>query len=160
MPSLTAAPGRMPADTKLYLYLNPGRLVADAPFTWDTRQFAGWVPHQTIAYLWPSGPWFAAFEALGVPDWIAHRLWLGTILFLGGWHAPLPALAVGDEERARRIEGQTERPATSVRPLLGSRSSASAGREAEDRSVACGDVDATGGVARDALGTLVRTERQ
>ncbi len=23
-----------------------------------TAQFAGWVPHQTITYLWPSGPWF------------------------------------------------------------------------------------------------------
>jgi arabinofuranan 3-O-arabinosyltransferase len=84
LPSLTAAPGRMPTDTKLYLYLNPERLVADAPYSWDTRQFAGWVPHQTIAYLWPSGPWFVAFDKVGVPDWIAHRLWIGTILFLGG----------------------------------------------------------------------------
>ena len=84
LPALTAAPGRMPTDTKLYLYLNPGRLIADAPFTWDTRQFAGWVPHQTIAYLWPSGPWFWTMEHLGVPDWVAHRLWIGTIVFLGG----------------------------------------------------------------------------
>ena len=84
VPALTAAPGRMPTDTKLYLYLDPGRLIADAPYSWDTRQFAGWVPHQTIAYLWPSGPWFWVFAHLGVPDWIAHRLWLGTLLFLGG----------------------------------------------------------------------------
>ena len=84
LPALTAKPGRMPTDTKLYLYLDPGRLIADAPFTWDTRQFAGWVPHQTIAYLWPSGPWFWVFERFGVPDWVAHRLWIGTILFLGG----------------------------------------------------------------------------
>ena len=84
LPALSAAPGRMPADTKLYLYLDPGRLIADAPFSWDTRQFAGWVPHQTIAYLWPSGPWFWTFDQLGVPDWIAHRLWIGTLLFLGG----------------------------------------------------------------------------
>ncbi len=76
LPALTAAPGRMPTDTKLFLYLDPGRLVADAPFSWDTRQFAGWVPHQTIAYLWPSGPWFWVFDQLGVPDWVAHRLWI------------------------------------------------------------------------------------
>ncbi|MFZ4812222.1 MAG: alpha-(1-_3)-arabinofuranosyltransferase domain-containing protein, partial [Ilumatobacteraceae bacterium] len=96
LPALTAAPGRMPTDTKLYLYLDPGRLIADAPFSWDTRQFAGWVPHQTIAYLWPSGPWFWVFEQLGIPDWIAHRLWIGTILFLGGlgvrWAAKLLGL--------------------------------------------------------------------
>ena len=84
VPALTAGRGRMPADTKLYLYLDPGRLVSDAPYTFDGRQFAGWVPHQTISYLWPSGPWYWLFDAIGVPDWIAHRLWIGTILFVAG----------------------------------------------------------------------------
>lgn len=84
VPALLAAPGRMPSDTKLYLYLDPGRLIADAPYTWDNRQFAGWVPHQTVTYLWPSGPWYWLFEQLRVPDWIAHRLWIATLLFVGG----------------------------------------------------------------------------
>ena len=84
VPALTAGRGRMPADTKLYLYLDPGRLVSDAPYTFDGRQFAGWVPHQTISYLWPSGPWYWLFDTIGVPDWIAHRLWIGTILFVAG----------------------------------------------------------------------------
>lgn len=84
LPALSAAPGRMPTDTKLYLYLDPGRLMADAPLTWDVRQFGGWVPHQIIAYLWPSGPWFWLCETIGLPDWIAHRLWIGTLLFAGG----------------------------------------------------------------------------
>ena len=85
VPALLARPGRMPADTKLFLYLDPGRLIGDAPFTWDTRQFGGWVPHQTIAYLWPQGPWYWLCDQIGVPDWIAHRLWIGTLLFLGAW---------------------------------------------------------------------------
>ncbi|MFZ4719927.1 MAG: alpha-(1-_3)-arabinofuranosyltransferase domain-containing protein, partial [Ilumatobacteraceae bacterium] len=85
VPALLTKPGRMPTDTKLYLYLDPGRLISDAPFTWDTRQFGGWVPHQTIAYLWPQGPWYWVFDKLGVPDWVAHRLWIGTLLFLGAW---------------------------------------------------------------------------
>jgi arabinofuranan 3-O-arabinosyltransferase len=58
VPALLSSPGRMPADTKLYLYLDPGRLIADGPKSWDGRQFAGWVPHQIIAYLWPQGPWY------------------------------------------------------------------------------------------------------
>ncbi|MGB8860088.1 MAG: alpha-(1-_3)-arabinofuranosyltransferase family protein, partial [Ilumatobacteraceae bacterium] len=82
LPALLTKPGRMPTDTKLFLYLDPGRLIADAPFTWDTRQFGGWVPHQTIAYLWPQGPWYWVFDKLGAPDWVAHRLWLGTLLLL------------------------------------------------------------------------------
>ncbi len=104
VPALTAGRGRMPADTKLYLYLDPGRLVSDAPYTFDGRQFAGWVPHQTISYLWPSGPWYWLFDAIGVPDWIAHRLWIGTILFVAGlgvrWLARL--LGIVGSAAARR----------------------------------------------------------
>ncbi|CAB4570182.1 MAG: DUF3367 domain-containing protein [Actinobacteria bacterium] len=105
LPALTAKPGRMPTDTKLYLYLDPGRLIADAPFTWDTRQFAGWVPHQTIAYLWPSGPWFWTFDQLGVPDWVAHRLWIGTLLFLGGLGARWAARQLGMASTPAAVAG-------------------------------------------------------
>ena len=35
----------------------------DAPWTFDARQFAGWVPHQVIAYLWPQGPWYWLVDA-------------------------------------------------------------------------------------------------
>lgn len=103
LPALAAAPGRMPTDSKLYVYLDPGRFIADTTTTFDARQFAGWVPHQHIAYLWPTGPWYWLFETLGFPDWIAHRLWIGTLLLLAGlgvrWmcrilgFAPLAALA-------------------------------------------------------------------
>ena len=84
LPALTAAPGRMPSDSKLYVYLDPARFLADTTTTFDPRQFAGWVPHQHIAYLWPMGPWFWFFDAIGVPDWVAHRLWVGTLLVAAG----------------------------------------------------------------------------
>ena len=84
LPALTSSPGRMPADTKLYLYTDPGGLLGRATSTFEPDQFAGWVPHQQITYLWPSGPWFWLFHALSVPDWIAHRLWIGTIMFAAG----------------------------------------------------------------------------
>lgn len=84
LPAFTSAPGRMPADSKLYLYLDPGRFLGDAASTFDPRQFAGWVPHQHVAYLWPTGPWYWLFDLLAVPDWIAHRLWLGTLLLAAG----------------------------------------------------------------------------
>ena len=84
LPALASSPGRMPADSKLYVYLDPGRFVADTTTTFDPRQFAGWVPHQHIAYLWPTGPWYWVFDQLGVPDWIAHRLWIGTLLVAAG----------------------------------------------------------------------------
>jgi arabinofuranan 3-O-arabinosyltransferase len=84
VPALASSPGRMPADTKLYLYLDPGRLLQTSASTWDPSLYGGWVPHQMVAYLWPSGPWFWLCDRIGLADWVAHRLWLGAILFLGG----------------------------------------------------------------------------
>ena len=84
VPLLLTAPGKVPGDTKLYLYSNPWRLMSDAVFSWDARQFGGWVPHQNVGYLWPSGPWFGLFDLVRVPDWIAHRLWIGSLLFIAG----------------------------------------------------------------------------
>jgi arabinofuranan 3-O-arabinosyltransferase len=84
LPALLSSPGRMPADTKLYLYTDPGGLIQRAASTFEPDQFAGWVPHQQITYLWPSGPWFWLFDALSLPDWIAHRLWIGSIMFAAG----------------------------------------------------------------------------
>jgi arabinofuranan 3-O-arabinosyltransferase len=95
LPSLTAAPGKLPADTKLYLYLNPARLTGDAPYSWDSRQFAGWVPHQTLSYLWPSGPWYSLCHLIGVPDWVAHRLWIATLMFAAGLGARWAAKHLG-----------------------------------------------------------------
>jgi arabinofuranan 3-O-arabinosyltransferase len=105
IPALWSSPGRMPADTKLYLYLDPGRLIADARWSWDSRQFAGWVPHQTISYLWPSGPWFKAFDLLGVPDWVAHRLWLAALLASAGLGARWAARHLGVTGHAAWVVG-------------------------------------------------------
>lgn len=95
LPIIAAAPGRGVADTKLYLFLDPARLMADARYTWDPQQFGGWVPHQTALYLWPSGPWFWLSEVIGLPDWVAHRLWVGTILLMAGLGIRLAARIVG-----------------------------------------------------------------
>lgn len=95
VPALTSKPGRMPADSKLYLYLDPGRFLADAAGTFDPRQFAGWVPHQHVAYLWPTGPWYWVFDLVGVPDWIAHRLWIGTLFVAAGLGARACARLLG-----------------------------------------------------------------
>ena len=81
LPLLLTAPGVVGADTKTYLYLDPGGLLRDAPYLWDDQVGFGTVTHQTIGYLFPMGPFYWVMEALGVPDWTAQRLWLGTVLF-------------------------------------------------------------------------------
>ena len=81
LPFLATRPGWISADTKSYLYLDPGRLIDRAWSMWDPHVGLGTVSHQTIGYLWPMGPWFWVFDRLGVPDWVAQRLWWGTLLF-------------------------------------------------------------------------------
>jgi len=84
VPLVLTAPGRVAADTKTYLYLDPGRLLERAPSMWDPNIGLGTVTHQNIGYLFPMGPWFWVFERLGVPDWLAQRLWVATFMFAAG----------------------------------------------------------------------------
>ncbi len=84
LPLLLTRPGQVGADTKTYLYLDPGRLLHDAPFLWDPGIGLGTVTHQNIGYLWPMGPFYWTLDALGLPDWVAQRLWLATVLFAAG----------------------------------------------------------------------------
>ena len=56
VPFLLSSPGRVRADTKQYLYLDPGRLLARAPYLWDPHVGFGTVSHQNIGYLFPMGP--------------------------------------------------------------------------------------------------------
>ena len=47
----------------------PRRLVSDSIWTFDSRQFAGWVPHQLIAAAWPSGPWYVVGRSACRTGW-------------------------------------------------------------------------------------------
>jgi arabinofuranan 3-O-arabinosyltransferase len=85
VPLLTLRTGRINADTKLYLGEDPSGLIARSLFAWDSSQFGGFVPHQAIAYLWPSGPFYWFFDLLGSPQWLTQRMWVGTIFFTAAW---------------------------------------------------------------------------
>ncbi|HUF32487.1 MAG TPA: alpha-(1-_3)-arabinofuranosyltransferase family protein [Acidimicrobiales bacterium] len=84
VPLVLTSPGRVAADTKTYLYLDPGRLLSRAASMWDPSIGLGTVTHQNIGYLWPMGPWYWVFERLGSPDWVSQRLWLATVMFAAG----------------------------------------------------------------------------
>jgi arabinofuranan 3-O-arabinosyltransferase len=73
--------GRVVADIKQYLYLDPGGLLGSAAKIWNPRYSGGTVTHQNIGYLWPTGPYYWLTDALGIPTWVAQRFWFGSILF-------------------------------------------------------------------------------
>ena len=79
-PMLWTARGQVSADTKTYLTLDPGDLLASASSMWNPSVGAGTVPHQNIGYLFPLGPYYWLLETVGAPDWLAQRLlWAGLI---------------------------------------------------------------------------------
>ena len=84
LPVLASAPGKVAADTKQYLYLDPSRLLERAWTMWDPNIGFGTVTHQNIGYLFPMGPFYWLFQAIGSPDWVAQRIWLGSIIFAAG----------------------------------------------------------------------------
>ena len=83
-PLLLTGPGTVVADTKSYLYIDPTQQLRRALNMWDPHIGLGTVPHQQIGYLWPMGPYYWLMERIGAPDWVAQRIWLGTILVVAG----------------------------------------------------------------------------
>ncbi len=84
IPAFTAAPGLLPSDSKLGLYLDPSSLISSSRWAYDSQLFAGWVPHQQIGFVWPAGPWFWLGEQLGLSTWVVHRLWITALLVAAG----------------------------------------------------------------------------
>jgi arabinofuranan 3-O-arabinosyltransferase len=109
VPLLLTQPGQVGADTKTYLYLDPGRLLRDAAFLWDPGVGLGGVTHQVIGYLWPMGPWYWLFEALGIPDWIAQRVWLGSLMFAAGAGVLYLLRTLGWPQRSNRVDPAHQR---------------------------------------------------
>ena len=69
---------------------------------WNPTVGLGTVTHEYIGYLLPMGPFFAVFHLLGVPVWVAQRLWLGSILFAAG----LGVLYLSRDPRAARARAR------------------------------------------------------
>ncbi len=92
VPMLLTRPGRVSADTKSYLTIDPGDVVSNAATMWDPSVGAGTVPHQNIGYLFPLGPYYWLMERVAVPDWLTQRLLWATMVF---------AAAVGTYRLAR-----------------------------------------------------------
>ena len=55
IPFLLSSPGRVSADSKQYLYLDPARFLGRTVDLWDPSVGAGGVPHQHLGYLFPVG---------------------------------------------------------------------------------------------------------
>ena len=84
IPQLLSQPGTADADTKVYLYYDPAAYLRQSLAIWDPTRSLGTVTFQQVGYLWPMGPFYLLAHSLGIPLWVAERLWVGSILFAAG----------------------------------------------------------------------------
>lgn len=84
VPTVLLHSGVTNADTKLYLTSNPWKLLRNAQYAWDPSQFGGYVPHQAVGYLWPSGPFYLVLHSLHISPWLIQRIWVATLFLLAG----------------------------------------------------------------------------
>jgi len=74
-------PGKIIADTKLDLALNPIGFLERALHLWDPAQL-GQLQNQPSGYFFPMGPFFALGKLMALPPWVVQRLWLTAVLII------------------------------------------------------------------------------
>src|SRR4051794_2724924 len=83
---LAQRPGTGVADTKVDLYVDPARFLGHVLSVWSPTSDLGHVfGAQYSGYAFPMAPFFALGDAVGLPLWLVHRLWLGVVLALAAY---------------------------------------------------------------------------
>src|SRR4051794_41596940 len=75
--AIVQRPGRLIADTKVDLYVDPVDFVSRVASAWTpTGQLGHVFGGQYGGYLFPMAPWFALGDLAGLPMWLVHPLWV------------------------------------------------------------------------------------
>ncbi|GAA4206253.1 alpha-(1-_3)-arabinofuranosyltransferase [Streptosporangium oxazolinicum] len=92
------APGKLIAETKLDMPINPIGFLSQALNMWD-QDYLGHLQNQAYGYIFPMGPFYTLLINAGMPPWVVQRLWVTLILCVA-------FVGVAQVARALRIGGQ------------------------------------------------------
>lgn len=98
-----AQPGRQTFDTKLGVTTDPWQFVSDLGQLWHDRGGFGGIQDQYVGYLWPMLPYYGLTDLVGLPVWLAERLWLSLIVSVAFWGALRLAERLGVGSSASRL---------------------------------------------------------
>src|SRR3954449_8221610 len=81
-------PGEAYTDTRIELSLDPSGFLSRVAQVWSPTGDLGHV-HSSLftGYLFPTGPYYALADRVGLSAWVAQRLWLGLVLAAAAWGA-------------------------------------------------------------------------
>lgn len=100
---VAAQPGRQTFDTKLGVTTDPWQFVSDLGQLWHDRGGFGGIQDQYVGYLWPMLPYYGLTDLVGLPVWLAERLWLSLIVSVAFWGALRLAERLGVGSSASRL---------------------------------------------------------
>ena len=101
--------GQTTSDTRLELTEKPAGYLAGTFSLWNPTVSLGELQNQAYGYLFPQGSFYALVEWIGMPGWVAQRLWSVLVLLVacegvrrlaralgtGPWAAAAAGLAYG-----------------------------------------------------------------
>ncbi|WP_328771886.1 alpha-(1-_3)-arabinofuranosyltransferase [Streptomyces sp. NBC_00286] len=102
---LAVDPGRQTFETKLGVTVDPWQFMADLGQLWHDRGGFGGIADQYIGYAFPMLPYYALTDLLGIPVWLAERLWLSLVVSVAFWGALRLAERLGIGSRPSRLLG-------------------------------------------------------
>jgi hypothetical protein len=99
VPLLLTKSGRVAADTRQHLYVDPAGFLERSFSLWDPHVHLGTVTHSNLGNVFPMGVFFRLTDLVGMPVWVAQRCWIALLLFGAGagalflartlrWNAP------------------------------------------------------------------------
>ena len=96
-------PGKLIADTKLPLAVDPRHFLATALHLWDPGLDFGTIQNQSVGYAFPMGSFFLVGRGVGLAAWLTQRLWLGLLLSVAMWGIVRLAEAFGIGRPSSRV---------------------------------------------------------
>lgn len=92
--------GQTTFDTKLDLTVDPGGFLERTLTAWNPMSAFGELQNQAYGYIFPHGLFFVGADRIGLPDWVAQRLW-SALLLIVAYEGARRLFAAIDHERAR-----------------------------------------------------------